>query len=174
MRGHMSSMIPTALPLLLCFLLLEVPPLTQAVTCQTGLVRSLSQNPLNFLVLDLRPYPPLQVPVFSTLDEYPPPVEPVRIHLGVTVTLTASNFDGPLPAISMPCTDGFLGTSPMECTWIKGTGGGEVRLVGKPLQPTLGNPVTDFLYKFPVIVRLVFLLLSQLSLKLCGGRCRSK
>jgi len=94
--------------------------------------------------------------VFSTLDEYPPPVEPVRIYLGVTVTLTASNFDCPLPAISMPCTDGFLGTSPMECTWIKGTGGGEVRLVGKPMQPTLGNPVTDFVYKFPVTIRLYF------------------
>ena len=94
--------------------------------------------------------------MFSTLDEYPPPVEPVRIYLGVTVTLTASNFDCPLPAISMPCTDGFLGTSPMECTWIKGTGGGEVRLVGKPMQPTLGNPVTDFLYKFPVTIRLYF------------------
>ena len=112
--------------------------------------------------------------MFSTLDEYPPPVEPVRIYLGVTVTLTASNFDCPLPAISMPCTDGFLGTSPMECTWIKGTGGGEVRLVGKPMQPTLGNPVTDFLYKFPVTIRLVFLPLSESSLKLCGGRCRSE
>ena len=112
--------------------------------------------------------------MFSVLDEYPPPVEPVRIFLGVTVTLTATSFDCPLPATQMPCTDGLLGTSPMQCTWIKGTGGGEVRLVGKPMQPTLGNPVTDFLYKFPVTIRLVSLPLSQSSLKLCGGRCRSE
>ena len=84
------------------------------------------------------------------MDEFPPPVEPVRIFVGVTVTLTASFFDCPLPSTKMPCTNAKLGNSPMECTWIKQTGGGEVRLIGTPLEPTLGDPKTNFAYKFPV------------------------
>ena len=57
--------------------------------------------------------------------------------LGVTVTLTASFFDCPLPSSSLPCTDALLGESPMTCTWIRSTAGGEVRLVGAPLQPPI-------------------------------------
>jgi hypothetical protein len=75
----------------------------------------------------------------------------VRIFLGVTVTLTASFFDCPLPPTPMPCSDAMLGKSPMECSWIKSSGGGEVRLVGKALQPTVGNPATDTASKFSVI-----------------------
>jgi hypothetical protein len=92
---------------------------------------------------------------FSSLDEFPLPVEPVRVFVGVTITLTAAFFDCPLPATSMPCSNATLGKSPMECMWIKASGGGEVRLIGKALQPTLGNPFTNFVYQFPVIFRSV-------------------
>ncbi len=97
--------------------------------------------------------PSLQSPVFQTIDEYPPPVEPVRIFAGVTVTLTASFFDCPLPITKMPCTNAKLGNSPMECTWIKQIGGGEVRLIGTPLEPTLADPRTNVAYNFPVTFR---------------------
>ncbi len=90
-----------------------------------------------------------QLPVFQVLDEFPAPIEPVRLFLGVTVTLTASLFDCPLPSVNMPCSDAFLGNSSMQCTWMNG---GEVRLVGAPQQPTLGDPKTDSSFKLSVIM----------------------
>ena len=151
---------PSALPVFL--LLLAAPLLTHAITCQNGLVRFPRPHPPSPVtppslavacVCMHSPRPPhlaFQQPVFQFIDEFPPPIEPVRILLGVTVTLTASFFDCPLPPTLQPCSDGMLGSSPMQCTWIRSTGGGEVRLVGKPLEPTLANPSTDFRYRLSV------------------------
>jgi hypothetical protein len=69
--------------------------------------------------------------------------------LGVTVTLTATSFDCPLPPINMPCTDGLLGNSPMACTWIKST---EVRLVGIPMEATMGDPITNSSFRLSVTI----------------------
>jgi hypothetical protein len=117
------------------------------------------------------PHPVLQLPVFQVLDEFPAPIEPVRLFLGVTVTLTASTFDCPLPSASMPCSDAFLGNSPMQCTWING---GEVRLVGVPKQPTLGDPKTDSSFKFSVIMLCNFCPLHLIAHTAPCRRCPSR
>ena len=117
------------------------------------------------------PHAVLQLPVFEALDEFPAPIEPVRLFLGVTVTLTASLFDCPLPSANMPCSDAKLGNSPMQCTWING---GEVRLVGVPTEPTLGDPKTDFSFKFSVMMLYIFLPRHFIAQTALCRRCPSR